>query len=66
MTKKILSQTDVAEILHVSTHYVTKLRRCGYITGRRCGKRWLYTEDEIDRFIDNTYGEDLHTMRMRN
>ncbi len=59
MIDKIYTQVEVAELLHVSTHYITKLRRQGYLIGRHCGKNWLYTEGDINSFISETAGKDL-------
>ncbi|MCH4013548.1 MAG: helix-turn-helix domain-containing protein [Solobacterium sp.] len=57
---RFYSQQEVADMLHVSTHYVTRLRRIGLLNGRRFGRGWLYTHDDIWDFLQISAGHDLY------
>ena len=59
MIPKLMTTKEVSEYLHCSTHHVGDLRRAGFIIGTRYGKYWLYTEDTIEKFVENSQGVDL-------
>jgi hypothetical protein len=54
----LLTVDQVAERLHCSTHHVGYLRQYGFIEGTRFARAWLYTEDEVNRFINDSIGKD--------
>ena len=53
----LLTVDQVAERLHCSTHHVGYLRQYGFIEGTRFARAWLYTEDEVNRFINDSIGK---------
>lgn len=59
MISKLLTTKEVANALGCSTHHVLHLRQHGVITGTRFGKRWMYSEEDINRFISRNNGKDF-------
>ena len=55
---RLLTQQEVASILHCEVHKVTALRRTGFLKGSRFGKRWVYREEDVTDFIDKSVGVD--------
>lgn len=59
MSIKLYSTKEVADILHISTHRVTHLRKAGLLKGTRYGKCWVYMHEELLRFIKESEGKDI-------
>ena len=59
----LLTVDQVAERLLCSTHHVGYLRQYGFIEATRFARAWLYTEDEVDRFIRDSVGKDYWNFR---
>jgi excisionase family DNA binding protein len=55
---KFLTTKQVAEILQCSPHHVGHLRAYGFLEGTRFAKNWLFSEDEVNRFIRESIGKD--------
>ena len=53
---------EVAQIMHCSTHYVTALRRKGFLKGTRVGRNWLYYRKDVEEMFDAIAGEDLSSL----
>lgn len=58
-----LETKDVARLLHCSTHHVTTLRKSSLLKGTRYGKRWLYSESDVQEFLALTRGKDLSNIK---
>lgn len=59
MLPNLMTTKEVAQYLHCSTHHVGDLRRAGFIAGTQYGKYWMYTEETIKKFVENSQGVDL-------
>ena len=57
--KYFYTTKEIAQILHCSTHYVTTLRRTGWLRGTRVGRNWLYDVEALESFINNVMGKDV-------
>lgn len=55
---QLLTQQEVASILHCEVHKVTALRRTGFLKGSRFGKRWVYRSEDVTDFINKSVGID--------
>lgn len=65
MSEKVvlMTQEEVGEYLHCSTHHVTHMRQAGLIKGMKFGKRWLYVKDDIMEFVMESIGKDYSNFR---
>ena len=57
---KLFTQQEVADILHCEVHKVIELRRLGFLSGARYGKRWVYRGKDIEAFINHSAGVDFN------
>lgn len=64
-TAKMMTTEEVAEYLHCSTHYVGDLRKTGYLTGIRVGKRWLYATEDVVLLVLKNKGKEITNLRDR-
>ena len=55
---RLLTQQEVAAILHCEAHKVTALRRTGLLKGAKFGKRWVYREKDVMDFVEKSIGID--------
>lgn len=54
----LLTTEQVAEKLRCSTHHVAHLRQYGLLEGTRFSRAWMYSENEVNRFIRDSKGKD--------
>lgn len=50
---KTYTAQEVCEILHVNIATIYRWIRQGELSGAKSGKRWLFTEDDLEAFISN-------------
>lgn len=56
---RLYTTSELAELLHISTRQVHNFRKAGLIQGTRFGKKWVYTYDEVLRFITVSKGKTI-------
>ncbi len=54
--QRYLSASEAAVYCHVTTERLAQLAREGYM-GRRIAGRWLYTDAELDRYLQERKGQ---------
>lgn len=59
MEIRLYTTKQVAELLHISTHHVTHLRQAGLLKGTKYGKCWVYSHEELIRFMKASEGKDV-------
>lgn len=59
----LMTQEDVSNYFHCSTHHVTHMRQSGLIKGVKFGKRWLYRKSDIEAFVEESLGIDFSNFR---
>lgn len=50
MKINLLTTEEAAFVLKCTTHHVTALRKKGEISGYHVSKRWMYPEEEIQKY----------------
>lgn len=58
----LITQKDVAEMLHCCVRQVSRLRLAGIIPAARYGKMWMFRRGDIEVFIQKSVGEDFNTV----
>lgn len=56
---KMLSQDEVAALLHTARHHIGTLREIGVLRAIKTGKRYVYPQEEIRRFQKEYKGKDV-------
>lgn len=59
---ELFTQQEVADILHCEVHKVIELRRLGFLSGARYGKRWVYRGKDVEDFINRSAGVDFNNL----
>ncbi len=57
----LLSEDEVAKILHSNKRYVQDLRRAGKLHPAKFGKHWLYRKDDVEEYVKKMF--DLHNKK---
>lgn len=58
-TKKVYTAEDLADLMHTYVDKVNAWRRAGLITGIKKGRGYIYTSEEVDRFLKSNTGKEL-------
>lgn len=56
---KTYTTAEVATRLHTHRNMIDRLRRNGLLNGIKLGKGFIYSEEEVQRFLRNYAGLDL-------
>lgn len=56
---KTYTTAEVATRLHTHRNMIDRLRRNGLLSGIKLGKGFIYSEEEVQRFLRNYAGLDL-------
>lgn len=56
---KTYTTAEVATMLHTHRNMIDRLRRNGLLSGIKLGKGFIYSEEEVQRFLRNYAGLDL-------
>lgn len=56
------STTDLAHELHTDRNKIDSLRNAGLLRGIKIGKGYIYPEEEVKRFLNESLGSDLSNM----
>ena len=56
---KTYTTAEVANRLHTHRNMIDRLRRNGLLNGIKLGKGFIYSEEEVQRFLRNYAGLDL-------
>lgn len=56
---KTYTTAEVATRLHTHRNMIDRLRRNGLLNGIKLGKGFIYSEEEVQRFLRNYVGLDL-------
>ena len=59
----VYTTEELADELHTHTHRINDLRRLGAIEGIKKGVGWIYSYDEVKRFLKDYKGADLGTIK---
>jgi len=55
---RVLTLDELAELLHVHRATLDRWRRAGRLPiGRKVGRRWLFTESEVFRWLESLSGQ---------
>lgn len=64
-TTPLLTADDVAHQLHMNPATVRALARDGQIRASFVGRRWLFTQDDVDAYLDEQSNRPSLTHRRR-
>ena len=53
--EKLLSEDEVATLLHANKRFVQDMRRAGKLHPAKFGKHWLYKEREVADYIEHMF-----------
>lgn len=56
---KMLTQADIAEILNCNKDNVTMLREVGVLRAIKTGRSYMYSQRELERFMEEYVGLDV-------
>lgn len=52
---KLFSTVETAKLLKISTRTLGRYRKAGFITPKTIGGKYLYTVEEINKFIESRW-----------
>jgi len=55
----LYSTSDLCKILGVNRAKIEQYREAGLLNGRRFGRGWYFTTNEVSQFLERTSGLDL-------
>lgn len=61
----MLTTQDVANRLHASPYTIAKYARAGRIDASFIGRRWLFTEAAVERFVNDSATRTTRARRRR-
>ena len=59
----VYTTEELADELHTHAHRINDLRRLGAIEGIKKGTGWIYSAEEVNRFLKEYKGADLGTVK---